>query len=129
VDAVQMQGLAERVKAALEAADVAGFRDLLHPDVTWGPPDDDASGCHNRSEVIAWHERGRASGATAEVTEVTAGTDKLLIGFRVVGTRGAAARDGEVDRWQVLTVRDGKVIDIRGFDDRAEAARRVGAGI
>jgi len=31
-----------------------------------------------------------------------------------------------VERWQVLTLRGGRVADIRGFDDRAVAAARAG---
>ena len=31
-----------------------------------------------------------------------------------------------VDRWQVLTLRDGMVADILGFDNRAEAAAAAG---
>jgi hypothetical protein len=32
-----------------------------------------------------------------------------------------------VPRWQVLTVRGGRIVDIVGFDDRSEAVTRAGA--
>ena len=58
------------------------------------------------------------------VTEVVAGTDMLLVGLEIASeTAGGAA-----NRWQVLTVRDGQVADIRGYGDRAEAASRAGLG-
>jgi ketosteroid isomerase-like protein len=67
-----------------------------------------------------------AAGARARVTEVVEGNDRLLVGLRVTGTAGAAEHGGTADRWQVLTVRDGRVVDIRGFEDRSSAAARAG---
>jgi hypothetical protein len=53
--------------------------------------------------------------------------DRIVVGLTVVGNQ---AGDDEIEsvreRWQVLTVRDGRVIDIVGFDDRADAAARAG---
>jgi len=59
------------------------------------------------------------------VTEVCEGDGTLLVGLRVTGIARAHAAGGAVDRWQVLTVRDGLVTDVRGFDTRAEAAARA----
>jgi len=118
--------IAERVKTALEASDLIAFRELLDPDARWGPSDDPAAGCHNRDEVLAWYERGRDEGMRATVTEVVVGTEKLLVGLKVAGTPAAIEQGGETDRWQVLTLRGGRVVDIRAFDDRDEAATRAG---
>ena len=41
----------------------------------------------------------------------------------------APSTDGDDDdalRWQILTVVDGKVKDIRGYDERDEAVSRLG---
>ncbi len=57
----------------------------------------------------------------AQVTEIVVDGNKLLVGLKVVGTEAARELGGHPDRWQVLTLRDGLVIDIRGFEDRAEA--------
>jgi hypothetical protein len=54
--------------------------------------------------------------------------DQILIGLKVAGNRAADARSGEAERWQVLTVRGGRVVDIVGFDERGEAAARAGLG-
>ena len=88
-----------------------------------GPHD---AGCHNREQVIAWWASARAAGARAVVTEVTAGAGTLLVGLEVTGTPAARETGGAAERWQVLTVRDGRIADIRGFDDRAAAAARAG---
>jgi hypothetical protein len=115
--------IARQVKAALEAADVSAFSDLLDPHVRWGAPDDPVPPCQTRDQVLTWYQRGRDDGVRASVTEVVVGDDKLLVGLRVVGR---AAEDEPVDRWQVLTLGGGLVVDIRGFDDRGEAAARAG---
>jgi hypothetical protein len=60
------------------------------------------------------------------VTEVTAGPGTLLVGLEVTGTPAARQAGGTVQRWQVLTVRSDRISDIRGFDDRTEAAARAG---
>ncbi len=121
-----MEELAASVSEALGAADLDAYRELLDPNVTWAAPDDDRHGCRNRDEVLAWYRRGRAGGARADVTETVVRGDRILVGLRV---RNATAQLGDPtsqDRWQVLTVVDGRIRDIRGFDERAEAVRRLG---
>ena len=114
--------LAGQIRAALTSTDLSRFEQFLDPGVTWGPPGDAVSGCQNRDEVIAWYNRARAEGMAGRVTEVVAGVDALLVGLRVTGTPAAIEEGGEAERWQVLRVRNGRVVDIRGFPDRAEAA-------
>jgi hypothetical protein len=60
------------------------------------------------------------------VTEVTAGAGTLLVGLEVTGTPAAREAGGKAQRWQVLTLRGGRIVDIRGFDDRTAAADRAG---
>ena len=43
----------------------------------------------------------------------------------VQGTENARERGGAALRFQVLTVRSGKVVDIVGFDDKTEALSYV----
>jgi hypothetical protein len=118
--------IAERIRAALESSDLVAFGELLDPDAQWGPPDDPISGCHNRDEIIAWYARSRDAGMRATVTEVVAGPGTVLVGVRVSGRAGTGDDGGDGERWQVLTLRGDRVVDIRGFDDRDEAAVRAG---
>lgn len=121
------EGIATRVRAALESADLTAFADLLDPNVAWGAPDDNAPSCQNRQQVLTWWGRGRAAGTRARVTELGVHGDKILVGLKVTGNRAAADQGGEADRWQVLTIRGEHVVDIRGFEERAAAAARAGA--
>ena len=127
---MHLDQLAGQVRAALGSGDLTAYRHLLAPDVRWGPPGDQVSGCHTRGQVLDWYQAARDQGVRAEVTEVAAGTDRLLVGLVVSGRHGEdgghAGSGGARPRWQVLTVRDGLIADIRGFDDRAEAAAEAG---
>jgi ketosteroid isomerase-like protein len=122
-----MERIAGQVRIALEAADLSSFSDLLDPDVRWGPPGDPSPPCQNRKQVLAWYQRGRDAGTRAQVSEISVLGDRILVGLVVAGTEAARERGGRATRWQVLTVRDGRVVDIVGFDQRSEAA--VCAGV
>ncbi len=118
--------LAERVAAALEGGDLDAYHELLAPGVHWGPPDQAEWGCHNRREVLAWYKAARRQGLQARVDEVVAGTDCILVGLSVMGHRGSDEGPVPRPRWQVLTINDGLIVDICGFDDRHQAAARAG---
>ena len=120
-----VERLAGRVRLALEAADLDAYADLLDPGVRWGPPGDPVPPCQNRAQVLAWYQRGRAAGARARVTETLVSRDRILVGLKVTGRPAIGAGD-ETDRWQVLTVRDGRITAIAGFEERDEAAAWAG---
>ena len=124
-DLGQMEQLAEQVQAALQTADLAGYRELLDPNVTWGAPDDKKPSCQNRDQVLAWYRRGRAKGVRAHVTETVVRNDKILVGLSVSDGQSPPGFGDVANRWQILTVKNGLVIDIRGFDERDAAISRM----
>jgi ketosteroid isomerase-like protein len=116
-----MDEVAEQVKKALVAEDVTAFADLLDPNVTWGAPGARHPTCQNRSQVVAWYQRAQEAGVRGSVFDIDVLGDRLLVSTSVRGTEGARERGGTSLRYQVLTVRDGLVVDIVGFDDKADA--------
>lgn len=112
-----------RVKHALESADLSQFEALLAPNVRCGPPDDPTPPCRTRNDVLAWYERGRSDGRRAQVLAVDVRGDKLIVALRIFDV---ARPDVTHDRWQMLTCREGCVVDIRGFDVREQAIARAG---
>lgn len=88
-------GIAPRVRAALEAADVEQFAALLSPDITWGPPGCATPPCLSRRRVLAWYAKGRARGRRATVTEVEVHGNALLVGLRL---------DDGGERFQIMRV-------------------------
>lgn len=123
-DSEKMEDLAQSVRLALQSADLDAYRELLDPHVTWGPPDDDVSGCHNREEVLKWYQLGRDSGVRADVVETAVKGDTILVGLNIHPAPDKGGDDAL--RWQILKVANGRVTDIRGFEDREEAVRRMG---
>jgi SnoaL-like domain len=107
-------GIADEVRDALDHGDLDRLGARLSPDVQWGPPGSAKPPCRTRAQVLSWYAKGRAAGRRATVTEVEVRGDALLVGLRL--------EDGR-DRWQVLRVGPDGINDIRGYEDRAEAAR------
>jgi ketosteroid isomerase-like protein len=116
-----VESIAEKVRAALDSADLEQFADLLDPHVTWGAPGDPSPSCHNRSQVLAWYANGRAAGRRGHVRSVATYDDKILVTMTVT-----SPDDNGTERWQVLTVANGRVADIRGYDDEAAAFAAAG---
>jgi ketosteroid isomerase-like protein len=110
---------------ALAAEDLTGFTDLLDPDVTWGTSGARSPNCKSRDQVVAWYQRGRDVGVRGSVLDIEILGDRLLVSMSVRGTESAQERGGAALRYQVLTVRSGRVVDIVGFDDKAEAVSYV----
>jgi hypothetical protein len=116
-----MDAIAERIKTALNAADLSAFRELLDPEVTWGAPHARNPSCKNRDQVLAWYLRGKESGVEGHASEVDVLGQCVLVGLTLRHSPSAQERGGTALRWQVHTIRNGHVIDIVGFDDRGEA--------
>jgi len=121
-----VQELARRLRTALESADLSSIGALLDAGVHWGAPFDPSPPCQTREEVIAWYRRAKESGARAKVSEILVLGDRIVMGLEVVATPSARQRGGRAARWQVLSVRDGLVVDIVGFDQRSEAVAHAG---
>jgi hypothetical protein len=110
--------IAERVRAALDSADLDEMATLLSPDVHWGAPGDPTPPCRNRSQVLRWFQNGRDAGRRASVAEVTVHGNALLVGMQL---------DDGGQRWQVMRVGPTGVNDIRGYEDRPSAAAQLPA--
>ena len=113
--------IADRVRSALDAADLEQFADLLDPKVTWGAPGDPSPPCQSRAQVLAWYSKGREAGRRGQVRTVRTHGDKIVVAMTVTSPDDAGS-----DRWQVLTVANGRVADIRGYDGEAEALEAAG---
>jgi SnoaL-like domain len=109
--------VAAHVREALESNDVGRFAELLSPDVHWGAPGDATPPCQNRKQVLKWYSKGREAGRrVSTVTEVEVHGDAVLVGMHL---------EEEGERWQVLRVGPLGVNDIRGFEDRVQAAAQL----
>lgn len=121
--AIDIAGLAEQVRSALEAGDLGSYSDFLADDVRWGPADEPEWGCRNRREVLSWYGAARDRGMRATVEEVFTGEGCIVVGLTVSDIGGSQEL---TRRWQVLTVRGDQIAEIVGFDDRDQAVARAG---
>lgn len=118
-----IDAIAEKVRVALDSADLEQFADLLDPKVTWGAPGDPSPSCQSRAQVLAWYTKGRDAGRRGRVQSVRTHKDKIVVTMTVT-----SPEDPGSDRWQVLTVSNGRVTDIRGYDERVAALDAAGLG-
>ncbi|MGH9121154.1 MAG: ankyrin repeat domain-containing protein, partial [Acidimicrobiales bacterium] len=114
-----MAEMAIHLEAAYRALDLDMIGSLLHPDVTW------TGICRNRNDVLEWYRGFMADGVVATVEGVEVDRDAVLLRLDV-SRRADGARPTPPDRiYQVFTVYDAQVVDIRGYPDRASALARI----
>ena len=115
-----MERLAELVTLAMASGNLDEISALLAPDARWGSPEEPVPTCSNRGEIMDWYRAAIDAGASASVTETFVRGENIVVGLVVSGV-GDGPEHGHGDRWQVLTVRDGRIAEIRGYDDRRDA--------
>lgn len=117
--------IAARVRAALGAADLAAFGELLADDVRWGEPGFPGS-CRNRGDVLDLLRAGEEAGATASIGECVAGARGILCELHVRWPERATGRPTERHLFHVYVLAGGRIVEIQPFDGRAEAAAAAG---
>jgi len=117
--------VAARLRTAIQSGDVAAFGDVLDDNVRWGGEVDTPETCHNRAQVVTRLSAQRAAGVETEIIEVVPARDAVLLGLNVKRpVPGGFARQRTM--YQVLKVRGGRVVDIRGYGSRTDAAAQAG---
>ncbi len=114
-----MADIARHLEAACRDLDLGLLGSLLHPQVHW------TGVCSNSTEVLDWYRGVLADGTTAAIQSVEVDRDAVVLGLTL--TRQAeGARPAPPQRlYQVFTVDDAQIIDIRGYPDRRSALTRT----
>ena len=121
----EAEAVARGVQAAFESRDLGAFGMLLDEHVRWGGEEETPQTCHTRADVLYRLAAQAAAGVETHVTEVVPGDESILVGLRVKRpVRDGFSREHSV--YQVLKVRNGLVVDIRGYPSRSAAAGRAG---
>jgi ketosteroid isomerase-like protein len=124
--------IARAAFSALEAGDTASVLDLVATDLEWTfldptDPDPQPAVCHGRGQLAYWLERDSGWRLRAELVEVIAAGDKVLVVTKSPGIDQRRARSTGDRNFHVLTIRDGKIAALRACRDRNEALGFVGA--
>jgi ketosteroid isomerase-like protein len=122
-----MESLAQRVRYAMEAIDLATMEELLAPDARWGAPEQEVPTCRDAKEILSWYELAQANGVSADITEVAVIGENIVVGLKIHANPRTKSKVNT--RWQVLSVRDGRIAEIRGYETRGDATSFATSGV
>jgi ankyrin repeat protein len=113
-----MADVAQHLEAAYRNLDLELLGSLLHPQVQW-------SGlCNTSAQVLDWYQQSLADGTRPTVESVEVDRDAVVLGI-TLSQPAEGARPAPAERlYQVFTVDNGEVIEIRGYPDLASALAR-----
>jgi hypothetical protein len=118
-----MTALADRIRAAFASRDFDSFGELVADDARWGD-DDHPNRCRGRGDVLANYRRLVDEGVTGDVTETATGPAGVMCELRIEWPEDADT-SRPTTLFQVFMVRDGRVAEIRGYDDRESALEAI----
>ena len=114
---------------AWNAGDMDALREIFDPGVTWRPPEGwpEPGPFVGREAVMRWFEQLREvydDYVTELIGDLIEATDRVVVSQVWHGAgRGPEA---DIESTGVFTVRNGRVIDVEQFWDRAEALEAAG---
>jgi ketosteroid isomerase-like protein len=122
------------IRGAYEAyarGDIATMLEIVDPDLEWtyldpGLPDPQPDVCHGRGELHAALQRQAGQGLTSQLEEVIAHGEQVMVVTRTPGVDQYRLRKADDRNYDVLTVRDRRVVAIRACHDRDEALAIAG---
>jgi ankyrin repeat protein len=113
-----MADIARHLETAFRDKDITLLGALLHPQVHW------TGLCTNSDQVLEWYGALAAAGTEAEVHSVEVDRDAVVLGLAVGGSAEGARPAPRQQLYQVFTVADSQITDIRGYPDRHSALSR-----
>lgn len=113
-----MADIAENLEAAYRDADLGLLASLLHPQVQW------TGLCRNSDEVLDWYRGLIADGTVATVHSAEVDRDAVVLGLAVAHKAEGARPAPPQHLYQVFTVSEAQIVDIRGYPDRHSALSR-----
>jgi ketosteroid isomerase-like protein len=116
---------------AYDRGDLARMMDFVDPDLDWtyldpGLPDPQPQTCHGRGELEKALRRQAELGLRAQLEEVIAAGDQVLLVMRTPGVDKYRQRQADDRSYDVVTLRDGLIVGLRACRDRSEARSLAG---
>lgn len=116
---------------AYDRGDVARMMEFVDPDLEWtyldpGLEDPQPQVCHGREELEQALRWQAGLGLKAEVEEVVAAGDQVMLVMRTPGVSQYRHRNADDRSYDVLTVRDGLIVGLHACRDRTEARSLAG---
>jgi ketosteroid isomerase-like protein len=116
---------------AYNKGDVARMMGYVHPDLEWtyvDPAQEDPQPqvCHGRAELEQALLRQAQRGLRAHLEEVVAADDRVILVMRTPGLGEFLHRAADDRTYDVLTLRDGLIVEMHACRDHAEARSLAG---
>jgi ketosteroid isomerase-like protein len=116
---------------AYDRGDVTRMMDFVDPDVDWtyldpGPDGPRPRTCHGRGELEEALRRQAHRGLRAELEEVVAAGDRVMLVMRTPGIDEYRHRQADDRTYDIVTVRDGLITGLHACRDRSEARSLAG---
>jgi ketosteroid isomerase-like protein len=119
-----------RLFEAWNSSGLAGALSAFDPKVEWSTPDDDPdAGTYRGLEAVAAFLQGWADSFedfSGEAQEFIEAGDRVVVPLIVSGRPRGSSHFVTVPDTQVLTVRDGNILEVREYRTKAEALEAVG---
>ena len=117
---------------AYDRGDIARTMDFVDPDLEWtypapGPEDPQPKVHHGRDELEKAIYQLAQRGLRPELEEVVAAGDQVILVMRTPGLGQYLSGHADDRTYDVLTVRDGRIVELHACRDHGEA--RLLAGI
>ena len=114
-----MADVARHLEAAHRDRDLELLGSLLHPGVRW------TGDCTSKEQVLDRYRDLLAEGTVASVASIEVDRDAVIVGLSVARPAEGARPAPPQHVYQVFTVEDAQIIDLRGYPDRASALARA----
>lgn len=118
--------LIRRAYEAYSRGDMATMLRFVDPDLEWtyldpAMEEPEPRTCHGRDELETALERQAERGLKAELEEVVANGDRVMVVVRTPGVDSLRVRKADDRSFAVFTVREGRIVALRDCRDREEA--------
>lgn len=129
----QSEWIVREAFLAYDRGDVARMMEFVDPDLEWTYLDPSLADprpliCRGRGELGKALLRQAERGLRAEVEQVIAAGEKVILVMRTPGVDQYRHRQTDDRTYDVITVRDGMIVELHACRDRGEARSLAGIG-
>jgi uncharacterized protein len=115
------RSITERIRHALEDRDFTLLRPVLADDATW-------ASCVGGAQIVDWMQGALAQGVECTLKDVTTHEDRVVLALEVAWPDQGDEPSTSRSYFQVLFLRDGKIVELQDVETREEALSAVPAG-
>lgn len=126
-------GLVRRAYEAYARGDLTAMLEVVDPSLEWtyldpSLEDPEPRVCHGRRELERALQRQAARGLRTELEEVVGHGERVMVVARTPGIDAYRVRMADDRNYDVLTVRNERIVALRACRNRQEAAALAGTG-